>query len=70
MVQILGLTLPPCQYPFVFFKCVFQTSDKGCAALQEMGFIDQQANINALQATGGNVSAAVARLCEQGNLPS
>lgn len=30
--------------------------------LQDMGFYDRQANIAALQATGGNVNAAVERL--------
>lgn len=30
--------------------------------LQDMGFYDRQANITALQATGGNVNAAVERL--------
>jgi ubiquilin len=30
--------------------------------LQDMGFFDQQENIRALQATGGNVNAAVERL--------
>jgi len=33
--------------------------------LQEMGFFDRDANIRALQATGGNVSAAVERLLSQ-----
>ena len=31
---------------------------------QNMGFYDRQANIGALQATGGNVSAAVDRLLQ------
>jgi ubiquilin len=30
--------------------------------LQDMGFFDRDANIRALQATGGNVNAAVERL--------
>eukprot|EP01039_Chlorochromonas_danica_P002826 gene2826-3081_t len=30
--------------------------------LQDMGFVDQEANLRALQATGGNVNAAVERL--------
>lgn len=30
--------------------------------LQDMGFFDREANIRALQATGGNVNAAVDRL--------
>lgn len=30
--------------------------------LQDMGFVDTQANIQALRATGGNVHAAVERL--------
>lgn len=30
--------------------------------LQDMGFTDQQANINALIATNGNVEAAIERL--------
>ena len=30
--------------------------------LQDMGFFDEQENIRALQATGGNVNAAVERL--------
>jgi ubiquilin len=34
--------------------------------LQEMGFIDTEANIQALRSTGGNVHAAVERLL--GNL--
>jgi len=33
--------------------------------LQEMGFIDSEANVTALQATGGNVNAAVERLLSQ-----
>lgn len=33
--------------------------------LQEMGFFDRDANLRALQATGGNVSAAVERLLSQ-----
>lgn len=33
--------------------------------LQAMGFYDEQQNITALQATGGNVSAAVERLLQQ-----
>jgi hypothetical protein len=32
--------------------------------MQAMGFYDEQANIQALQATGGNVSAAVDRLLQ------
>lgn len=32
--------------------------------LQDMGFFDQEANIRALQATGGNVNAAVDRLLQ------
>ena len=32
--------------------------------LQDMGFYDQEANIRALQATGGNVNAAVDRLLQ------
>ncbi len=32
--------------------------------LQGMGFYDRQANIMALQATGGNVNAAVDRLLQ------
>jgi ubiquilin len=32
------------------------------AALNDMGFVDEQANIRALQATGGNVNAAIERL--------
>jgi hypothetical protein len=32
--------------------------------LQDMGFYDEQANITALQATGGNVNAAVDRLLQ------
>ena len=34
-------------------------------AVQAMGFYDAQANIRALQMTGGNVSAAVDRLLQQ-----
>ncbi len=34
------------------------------AFLQGMGFYDRQANIMALQATGGNVNAAVDRLLQ------
>jgi ubiquilin len=33
--------------------------------LQDMGFFDRQTNIQALQATGGNVNAAVDRLLSQ-----
>lgn len=33
--------------------------------LQEMGFFDRDANVRALQATGGNVHAAVERLLSQ-----
>ena len=33
--------------------------------LQEMGFVDRDANVRALQATGGNVHAAVERLLSQ-----
>jgi hypothetical protein len=33
--------------------------------LQDMGFFDRQSNITALQATGGNVNAAVDRLLSQ-----
>jgi len=33
--------------------------------LQDMGFIDRQANIRALQATGGNVSLAIEQLLSQ-----
>lgn len=33
--------------------------------LQDMGFIDRDANVRALQATGGNVNAAVERLLSQ-----
>ena len=33
--------------------------------LQEMGFFDREANVRALQATGGNVHAAVERLLSQ-----
>ena len=36
-----------------------------CVCAQGMGFYDTQANIRALQATGGNVSAAVDRLLQQ-----
>jgi ubiquilin len=32
--------------------------------LQDMGFYDQEANIRALQASGGNVNAAVERLLQ------
>jgi hypothetical protein len=32
--------------------------------LQDMGFYDQEANVRALQATGGNVNAAVDRLLQ------
>lgn len=35
-----------------------------CWLLQDMGFFDQEANIRALQATGGNVNAAVDRLLQ------
>jgi ubiquilin len=35
-----------------------------CQLLQDMGFFDQEANIRALQATGGNVNAAVDRLLQ------
>jgi hypothetical protein len=31
---------------------------------QDMGFFDQESNIRALQATGGNVNAAVDRLLQ------
>ena len=34
------------------------------ASVQGMGFYDRQANIVALQATGGNVNAAVDRLLQ------
>jgi ubiquilin len=32
--------------------------------MQDMGFYDQESNIRALQATGGNVNAAVDRLLQ------
>jgi len=35
-----------------------------CCGLQDMGFFDPDANIRALQATGGNVNAAVERLLQ------
>lgn len=38
----------------------FLTSSR--CGVQAMGFYDEQANIQALQATGGNVNAAVERL--------
>lgn len=33
--------------------------------LRDMGFVDQQANIAALQATGGNIQLAIERLLSQ-----
>lgn len=35
-----------------------------CFGMQDMGFYDREANIRALQATGGNVNAAVDRLLQ------
>jgi ubiquilin len=32
--------------------------------LQEMGFSDEEANLSALQATGGSVNAAIERLLQ------
>lgn len=61
-----------------FMLSMFQTmlfcTDKHCSrsskirlfvyTLQDMGFSDREANIRALQATGGNVNAAVDRLLQ------
>jgi ubiquilin len=46
---------PPVANPEVAYASQLQQ-------LQDMGFFDQQENIRALQATGGNVNAAVDRL--------
>jgi ubiquilin len=49
---------PPVQNPEELYRTQLQQ-------LQDMGFINREANIAALQATGGNVNAAVERLLNQ-----
>lgn len=46
---------PPVQDPATHYATQLQQ-------LADMGFTDREANIRALQATGGNVNAAVERL--------
>eukprot|EP01026_Neomeris_dumetosa_P007652 TRINITY_DN12375_c0_g4_i1.p1 TRINITY_DN12375_c0_g4~~TRINITY_DN12375_c0_g4_i1.p1 ORF type:complete len:449 (-),score=57.37 TRINITY_DN12375_c0_g4_i1:275-1621(-) len=51
----MGGGVPPVQDPETVYATQLQQ-------LQDMGFLDRAANIRALQATGGNVNAAVERL--------
>eukprot|EP01024_Parvocaulis_polyphysoides_P070689 TRINITY_DN8734_c0_g1_i10.p2 TRINITY_DN8734_c0_g1~~TRINITY_DN8734_c0_g1_i10.p2 ORF type:complete len:140 (+),score=28.68 TRINITY_DN8734_c0_g1_i10:59-421(+) len=52
-----GAAMPAVQDPETAYATQLQQ-------LQDMGFVDRSANIRALQATGGNVNAAVERLLQ------
>jgi ubiquilin len=63
MGQLPGMGQMPAAHPEIANPEIAFSSQ--LEQLQAMGFYDAQANIRALQATGGNVSAAVDRLLQQ-----